>query len=44
MTRSLRRSAKANPEGRMSVLDHLRELRRRLIVVMIIVALGARSE
>ena len=41
MTRSLRRSAKANPEGRMSVLDHLRELRRRLIVVMIIVALGA---
>jgi sec-independent protein translocase protein TatC len=41
MTRSLRRSAKANPEGRMSVLDHLRELRRRLIVVMIIVSLGA---
>jgi len=41
MTRWLRRSAKANPEGRMSVLDHLRELRRRLIVVMIIVALGA---
>jgi len=31
----------ADPEGRMSVLDHLRELRRRLIVVMIIVALGA---
>jgi sec-independent protein translocase protein TatC len=41
MTRSLKRSAKANPEGRMSVLDHLRELRRRLIVVMIIVSLGA---
>jgi sec-independent protein translocase protein TatC len=41
MTRSLRRSAKANPEGRMSVLDHLRELRRRLIIVMVIVALGA---
>lgn len=45
MTRSLRRLARAkseaNPEGRMSVLDHLRELRRRLIVVMIIIALGA---
>ncbi|MEO7260364.1 MAG: twin-arginine translocase subunit TatC [Jatrophihabitantaceae bacterium] len=41
MTRSLRRSARANPEGRMSVLDHLRELRRRLIIVMIIIALGA---
>jgi sec-independent protein translocase protein TatC len=41
MTRSLRRPAKANPEGRMSVLDHLRELRRRLIIVMLIVALGA---
>jgi sec-independent protein translocase protein TatC len=32
---------KKDEEGRMSVLDHLRELRRRLIVVMIIVALGA---
>ena len=41
MTRSLRRSAKANPEGRMSIMDHLRELRRRMIVVMIIVSLGA---
>ncbi|MFL6162572.1 MAG: twin-arginine translocase subunit TatC [Jatrophihabitantaceae bacterium] len=42
MTRMVRRIRKpANPEGRMSVLDHLRELRRRLIVVMIIVALGA---
>jgi sec-independent protein translocase protein TatC len=39
MVRRLRRPT--NPEGRMSVLDHLRELRRRLIVVMIIVALGA---
>ena len=38
----VRRNRKpANPEGRMSVLDHLRELRRRLIIVMIIVALGA---
>jgi sec-independent protein translocase protein TatC len=39
MVRRLRKPT--NPEGRMSVLDHLRELRRRLIVVMIIVALGA---
>jgi sec-independent protein translocase protein TatC len=30
-----------DPEGRMSVLDHLRELRRRVIVVAIIVAAGA---
>ncbi|HEU5268287.1 MAG TPA: twin-arginine translocase subunit TatC [Jatrophihabitans sp.] len=42
MTRMVRRIRKpANPEGRMSVLEHLRELRRRLILVMIIVALGA---
>ncbi|HTZ44352.1 MAG TPA: twin-arginine translocase subunit TatC [Jatrophihabitans sp.] len=42
MTRMVRRARKpANPEGRMSVLDHLRELRRRLILVMVIVALGA---
>jgi sec-independent protein translocase protein TatC len=42
MTRMVRRLRKpANPDGRMSVLDHLRELRRRLIVVMIIVGLGA---
>ena len=25
----------------MSVLDHLRELRRRLIIVMLLIALGA---
>ncbi len=30
-----------NPEGRMSVLDHLRELRRRVIVVAVIIAAGA---
>jgi sec-independent protein translocase protein TatC len=42
MTRMVRRLRKpTNPDGRMSVLDHLRELRRRLIVVMIIVGLGA---
>jgi sec-independent protein translocase protein TatC len=30
-----------NPEGRMSVLDHLRELRRRLILIFLIIAVGA---
>lgn len=29
-----------NPEGRMSVMDHLREFRRRAIIVLILVALG----
>jgi sec-independent protein translocase protein TatC len=38
--RSLRRR-KTNPEGRMAVLDHLRELRRRLIYVVLIIAAGA---
>lgn len=42
MTKMVRRLRKpANPDGRMSIIDHLRELRRRLIVVMIIVGLGA---
>jgi sec-independent protein translocase protein TatC len=30
-----------DPEGRMSILDHLRELRNRLIKVVLIVAVGA---
>jgi sec-independent protein translocase protein TatC len=35
------RRRKHNPEGRMSVMDHLRELRRRLIWIVLIIALGA---
>jgi sec-independent protein translocase protein TatC len=35
------RARRANPEGRMSVLDHLRELRRRLIVAVLVIAAGA---
>jgi sec-independent protein translocase protein TatC len=36
----LRRRPK-NPEGRMPVMDHLRELRRRVIVMLLIVTVGA---
>lgn len=35
------RRRRTNPEGRMAVLDHLRELRRRLILMVIFIALGA---
>ena len=35
-----RRKRTVNPEARMSVIDHLKELRRRLIVVLVILALG----
>ncbi|MCW2497689.1 twin-arginine translocase subunit TatC [Jatrophihabitans sp.] len=35
------RAKRHNPEGQMSVLDHLRELRRRLIWALLFVALGA---
>ncbi len=38
--RSLRRRRR-NPDGRMAVMDHLRELRRRLILVVVIIAAGA---
>lgn len=37
----LRRGTERDPEGRMPVMDHLRELRRRLLIVLIIVAAGA---
>jgi sec-independent protein translocase protein TatC len=36
----LRRRSK-NPDGRMPVMDHLRELRRRVIVMLIIITVGA---
>ena len=38
--RELRKRSQ-NPEGRMAVMDHLRELRRRLILVVLIIAVGA---
>lgn len=38
----MRRRSRApkDPEGRMPVLDHLRELRRRVIIVLLLVAVG----
>jgi sec-independent protein translocase protein TatC len=38
---TLRLRRRRNPEGRMSVINHLRELRRRLILAVIFIALGA---
>jgi sec-independent protein translocase protein TatC len=40
LPRWLRRKP-ANPEGRMSVMDHLRELRRRIILIVVFIGLGA---
>ncbi|UQX86661.1 twin-arginine translocase subunit TatC [Jatrophihabitans telluris] len=36
-----RKRPAGDPEGRMSVLDHLRELRRRVAIVLVILFLGA---
>jgi sec-independent protein translocase protein TatC len=41
MARLRLRRRPRDPEGRMSVIEHLRELRRRLIVVVLIIAAGA---
>ncbi|WP_375490166.1 twin-arginine translocase subunit TatC [uncultured Jatrophihabitans sp.] len=38
--RSRKRPAKT-PDGRMPVMDHLRELRRRIVLILLFVALGA---
>ena len=37
----LRRRRRSNPEGRMSVMSHLRELRRRIVTILLIIAAGA---
>ena len=36
-----KRRRKHNPDGRMAVMDHLRELRRRLIAIVLLIAAGA---
>jgi sec-independent protein translocase protein TatC len=36
-----KRKRRTNPEGRMAVMDHLRELRRRVIIMLLIIAVGA---
>lgn len=38
---SRRRRRDKNPDGRMPILDHLRELRRRVIVIVLIIVAGA---
>src|SRR5689334_12812933 len=35
------RRRRTNPEARMSVIDHLRELRRRLLFALVFIVLGA---
>jgi sec-independent protein translocase protein TatC len=39
--RTARPAAPSDPEGRMSVLDHLRELRNRIIKILLIIGIGA---
>jgi len=41
MARAQLRRRYRDPEGRMSVIEHLRELRRRLIIAVLIIAAGA---
>jgi sec-independent protein translocase protein TatC len=41
MARLRLRRRQRDPEGRMSVIEHLRELRRRLIVIVLIIVAGA---
>jgi sec-independent protein translocase protein TatC len=38
---TLKRRPARDPEGRMSVMDHLRELRRRVIITLIVIGVGA---
>lgn len=40
MTANVRRPPR-DPEGRMPVISHLRELRRRIIIILLVVAVGA---
>ncbi|MGN6608296.1 MAG: twin-arginine translocase subunit TatC [Jatrophihabitans sp.] len=40
-TRRARRRRPKNPDGRMPVMDHLRELRRRILTILVLVAAGA---
>jgi sec-independent protein translocase protein TatC len=35
------RARRSAPEGRMPVLDHLRELRKRLLIILLVIAAGA---
>jgi sec-independent protein translocase protein TatC len=41
MVARIRLRRRRDPEGRMSVIEHLRELRRRLIVMVLIISAGA---
>jgi sec-independent protein translocase protein TatC len=41
VTNPTRRRPPSDPEGRMSVVDHLRELRRRIILSLIVIGIGA---
>ena len=36
----LRSRRRRNPEGRMSVMSHLREFRRRIVIILLIIAVS----